>query len=115
MAFRCAYLPTWETQLFSSPDDGSCRRTKFAVTNALWTTRKTKPVFDPLKLPTVQRSGDLGTALLDRLERIYKEGDCIEHGHRIFSDPSSSSSLRGKSSSRSPQRGKNRARPVQER
>jgi len=74
MAFRCAYLPTWETQLLSSPDDGSCRRTKFAVTNALWTTRKTKPVFDPLKLPTVQRSGDLGTALLDRLERIYKEG-----------------------------------------
>lgn len=51
-------------------DSRPCKLTGFAVTNELRTTRKTKPVFDPLKLSTEQRSGEL----LDRLERIYKEG-----------------------------------------
>lgn len=72
MALRCAYLPTREAQSLRSWDDSprSCKLTRFAVTSELRTTRKTKPVFDPLNLPTVQRSGEL----LDRLERIYKEG-----------------------------------------
>nr|APA32590.1 arogenate dehydratase [Pinus pinaster] len=81
MALRCAFLPTRGTQLLSARDygfvasrSGTCKRTTIAVTNALRATRKKKPVFDPLKFRRVERSGDLDTALLDRLERIYKEG-----------------------------------------
>jgi len=78
---RCAFLPTRGTQLLSARNDGfvvsrsrSCKRTTVTVTNAFPATRKTKPVIDPLQIHRVERSGDLETALLDRLERIYKEG-----------------------------------------
>jgi arogenate/prephenate dehydratase len=81
LALRCVFLPTREVQPPSARDDAfnvfrsrCCKRTTFTVTNALPGKGKTKPMFDPLKIPGVERSAHLETALLDQLERIYKDG-----------------------------------------